>query len=452
MTDTTERSDDPPPYPGGPGGEERGELATGMWRLGLVVASIVGLGLWAGVSIVIVILALVVMIFFHELGHYLTAKWSGMKVTEFFIGFGPRIWSFRRGETEYGLKAIPAGAYVRIIGMSNLEEVPPEEEARTYRQKSYPRRMSVALAGSAMHFLMAALFIFLLLAVTGVRGGTVLDLDRLDRAAESALEEGGWVVGGITEGSAADEAGFEPGDRVLSVAGEPIATWDDVGEAVRPRANETVAIVVERDGRQQELEATLGYNHGVGFLGIGPTMATERVAAHRAVPQSVAELGMGLRLAGEALGSFFTGGIGDFAQQVVTGGRATEPEPRAAPSGGDRSTGDSEPATDGENRLLSILGAGRIGVELTDTGIAGLLLFLVNINLFVGVFNLVPVLPLDGGHVAIATYERIRSRRGKRYMADISRLMPLTYAVVMALIVLGASALFLDIVDPVSLG
>ena len=188
MSGTTERRDEPPPYPGGGPDQDRGELATGVWRLALVVAFIVGLGLWAGVSLVVVILALVVMIFFHELGHYVTAKWAGMKVTEFFIGFGPRIWSFRRGETEYGLKAIPAGAYVRIIGMSNLEDVAPEDEARTYRQKSYPRRMSVAVAGSAMHFLMAAAFILVLLSGTGVRGGTVLDLDRHDGAAADSPE------------------------------------------------------------------------------------------------------------------------------------------------------------------------------------------------------------------------------------------------------------------------
>ena len=88
------------------------------------------------------VIALLVMIFLHELGHYLTAKWAGMKVTEFFLGFGPRIWSFQRGETEYGLKAIPAGAYVRIIGMHNLDEVPPEDEPRTYQNQPYWRKMA----------------------------------------------------------------------------------------------------------------------------------------------------------------------------------------------------------------------------------------------------------------------------------------------------------------------
>ncbi len=103
------------------------------------------LGVFAGRGWLLIVGALVVMIFLHELGHYLTAKWAGMKVTEFFIGFGPKIWSFRRGETEYGIKCIPPGAYVRIIGMSNLDEVPPEDEPRTYRQQSYPQRLLVVV-------------------------------------------------------------------------------------------------------------------------------------------------------------------------------------------------------------------------------------------------------------------------------------------------------------------
>ena len=111
--------------------------------------------LGVGLALVIVVVALVVMIFLHELGHFLTAKRSGMKVTEFFLGFGPRIWSFQRGETEYGVKAIPAGAYVRIIGMNNLDESPPRTRPAPTASKPYREAMAVASAGSAMHFLMA---------------------------------------------------------------------------------------------------------------------------------------------------------------------------------------------------------------------------------------------------------------------------------------------------------
>ncbi len=121
----------------------------------LMITAILALGFLASWGWAFFVVALIVMIFMHELGHYLTARWTGMKVTEFFIGFGPRLWSFRKGETEYGVKGIPAGAYVRIIGMNNLDPVEPGDEQRSYRIKSWPRKMLVVSAGSAMHFIMA---------------------------------------------------------------------------------------------------------------------------------------------------------------------------------------------------------------------------------------------------------------------------------------------------------
>ena len=123
-------------------------LATGLFRLGLIAAAIVLLSVMYSWWAAAIIIALFVMITLHEAGHFVTAKLSGMKATEFFLGFGPRILSFRRGETEFGLKPVLIGAYVKIIGMHNLEEVPPEDEGRTYRQKSFGRRLSVAVAGS----------------------------------------------------------------------------------------------------------------------------------------------------------------------------------------------------------------------------------------------------------------------------------------------------------------
>ena len=138
--------------------------------VGLIVLLTAKLGIWA----LVVLAGLLVSITLHELGHYLAAKRAGMLVTEFFLGFGPRIWSFRRGETEYGLKLIPAGAYVRIIGMNNLEEVEPEDEARTYRQAKFPDRFLTVVAGVTMNALIAVVLIWVLLAVVGVTGGKVL--------------------------------------------------------------------------------------------------------------------------------------------------------------------------------------------------------------------------------------------------------------------------------------
>src|SRR5438270_2832380 len=167
-----------------PGIEEA--AGTGWARGALLVLAVVLFGARFGLSVIAIVLALIVMIFLHELGHYLTAKWAGMKVTEFFLGFGPKIWSFQRGETEYGIKAVPAGAYVKIIGMNNLEEVDPADEERTYRAKSTWRRLSVAVAGSTMHFILA----FVLVCVVVMGFGLPKPMTTLQSVSGPAAEAG----------------------------------------------------------------------------------------------------------------------------------------------------------------------------------------------------------------------------------------------------------------------
>ena len=252
--------------------EPAGEVVEQGWA-GLIglVGLIVAIGLLAGLSWVIVILALVFMIFMHELGHYLTAKWSGMKVTEFFIGFGPRVWSFQRGETEYGVKGIPAGAYVRIIGMNSLDEVAEGDEPRAYRSKSYPRRMAVALAGSAMHFLMALVLLFVLFAHYG---------DPIDRE-QAAAESEGWTLGTISVDSAAEAAGMEAGDRLISFDGIAISTFDDFGDLVQVRGGQTVDVVFERDGDVRTASTVIGERlTEAGAAGIDPLIERDRILAH----------------------------------------------------------------------------------------------------------------------------------------------------------------------------
>ena len=134
-----------------------------------ILALLILLAVSAGRAGVIVVLSLVAMLFLHELAHYLVAKKAGMKVTEFFIGFGPKIWSFRNGETEYGLKGIPAGAYVRVIGMNNLDPVNPEDENRTYRNSKFHQRLLLASAGSLMHFLLALILLYAVLVGNGIK-------------------------------------------------------------------------------------------------------------------------------------------------------------------------------------------------------------------------------------------------------------------------------------------
>ncbi|MCY3911451.1 MAG: M50 family metallopeptidase [bacterium] len=389
-----------------------------------------------GLPLLLALFLILAMLFLHELGHFLTARSAGMKVTEFFLGFGPRLWSFRRGETVYGLKAIPFGAYVRIIGMNNLEQVPPADEHRTYRSKPYWRRMSVAVAGSTMHFLLALILIFCFLVV----GGRTESVPSSD-----------WTVSQVVPGSPAHGAGLMPGDRIVSVNGSPVATMDDM-VGLLPDPGTPVSLGVEREDEVLARTLTLGthpQDSSRGYIGIGSLSAWSyqpvEIAYLEAVPETFEQFGFIVRESVYGIGRVFSpGGLSNFFQRV-----AEQPAgPEASSVGGP--TGFEAGAEDGD-RVVSILGVLQLFSDfisdITEDYPQLLLLFAL-VNIFIGVFNMIPLLPFDGGHVAIATYERLRSRRGRRYTADVSKMVPVAYAVVLVLIFVGIGALYLDAADP----
>lgn len=425
---------DAPPPPSSPvtAGEKSSPVGL-MVLIGLLVFA----GISGGISLVIVILSLVFMIFMHELGHFLAARRGGMKATEFFIGFGPKLWSFRRGETEYGFKGIPLGAYVRIIGMNNLEEVDPADEPRTYRQQSYPKRMLVAVAGSGMHFLMALVLLYAVLVTNGIE-------------VDEVAADTDWAIEAIEPGGPAEAIGLQEGDRILAAGGTEFATWTETRLFIEANPSETFDFTVLRDGETIVVTGAIGAREGepgVGRIGVARSQAPFIQAGPiEAIPKTVTEFGSAVKLTMTSLVDFFNpSSLADFF------GRLDGTEETAATTTSAGGSGAAAAETEEEGRILSIVGATRIGAQLTDEGITGLLLFMFSINVFVGVFNLIPLLPLDGGHVAVATYERLRSRGGRRYHADVGKLVPLTYAVVLVLITVGVAAIYLDIADPVSL-
>ena len=402
------------------------ERRASLVRLLLVIAVTIGLSVITGaLPFVLVVIALIVMIMLHELGHFLTAKAAGMKVTEYFLGFGPRVWSVRKGETEYGVKAIPAGGYVRIVGMSNLETVPPADEPRTYRQQSFPRRLSVAVAGSTMHFVIAFILLFILLTLVGLP-----DYNRPQPRIGAILE----VKKGV---SPAKQAGFQVGDRVVAVDGQRVTRWDDLPRYIRGRASESLRFTVDRHGRTVELSVVpvklVEKGQTAVRIGIAPSYPTNKIGLFRGLGRSIDGLYQGTRLTFRAMASIFAPGqLKDYADQVV----------------GQQPAGSSSANAD---RPVSVVGATRVAGELAqDHRFAELLSLLIGINIFVGIFNMIPLLPFDGGHVAIAVYERIRSRKGRPYHADVAKLLPLTSAVVVFLVVFGVAIIYLDIVRPVS--
>lgn len=402
-------------------------LAVGLLALVLAV--------W-GLPMLIVVLAIIGMIFLHEMGHYVTARAAGMKVTEFFLGFGPRLWSMRRGDTIYGVKAIPAGAYVRIIGMSNLEQVSPADEHLTYRSKPYWRRMSVAVAGSSVHFLLALVLIFSFLVV----GGKTESVPSPD-----------WTVSIVAPGSPAQGAGLLPGDRIVSINGSPVSTMDDM-IGFLPDPGSPVSLGVQRGEDLLTRTLTLGAHPedaSRGYIGIASRSAWLRQSAEvgyiQAVPETLDEFGFLVKESVLGIGRFFSpSGLSSFFRDV-----ADQPgQERIAPSGGGIAT--TVPVDD-QDRVISIFGALRIGADLTENGYGNLLLFLALLNVFIGVFNMIPFLPLDGGHVVIATYERLRSWRGRRYTADVAKMVPFAYAVIFLLVFVFIGSVYLDFTDPVEL-
>ena len=464
--------------------------------MGLVLAAI---GSAYGLSALLVIFTIVVMIVLHELGHYLTARATGMKATEFFVGFGPRIWSTRRGETEYGVKAIPAGAYVRIVGMHSLEEVEPADEARTYRQQSFPRRVLVVAGGPLMNLATAVVLLFVLFVGFGRIGDD-------------------WQVGLVTSDSAAERAGVEVGDRIVSIDGVPLDEWEALSGLIEDRAGESIVIEVERDGELiglptrvgerlseegaagidglvrgdvilavegravasyaefeaaaagrlgDEVEITVrrGAAEGVvvatvrslapagatdGFLGVARESIAERDDLLTGAWQSVRSTGEISRAFVVGTAEFFTPSrIGSFFGQVAD--TATGDDDAAAPLTTGPALDDPAAAADDQNRVVSIIGVVDFGRQISEEGPAAFIAFLASISIMFGVLNLIPLLPFDGGHITVAIYERLRERNGERYFVDIAKLMPVMYAVIAVFAVLGLAAAYLDVVDGIQI-
>jgi membrane-associated protease RseP (regulator of RpoE activity) len=383
--------------------------------LGIIAVLLVALYMWSPWAFVFVI-GLLISIFLHELGHFMTARWTGMKATQFFLFMGPKLWSFRRGETEYGLRAYPVGAFVRIIGMNNLDEVAPEDEARAYRNKSYPRRLLVITAGSIMHILIAIALIFGVYAVNGRR-----------------VETGRVGIGSVSVGYPAAQAGVKAGDIVLSIDGVQPESPDQFVDQIRThQPGDSVTLVLDRDGTTLTREVDLGSNPNAGegfgkaFLGVssGSEVAWNNESIARAASDSVFDLGPTVWQS--------VRGVVKVLNPVNIIGHLTG-------SNDDLNT-----------RPTTVVGISQLSSTIGDeSGFGGLLLTLAAVNVFVGLLNMFPVLPFDGGHAAIATYERLRSRRGRApYRADITKMIPVAMTMIAVLAMLFVTGFYLDIAKP----
>ncbi len=418
---------------------------------------------------VVLIVGVLMMVVIHEAGHFIAAKAFDIKATEAFFGFGPRLWSMQRGETEYGIKALPLGGYVRIIGMNPLEEVDPADEGRTYREKPFWQKSIVVLAGIGSHFVIAfALFMAVILIwgrpggpTTEIAGVSEILINPIEATNDDPLEVRGtdeiisidgvplaegsplWTKqpGALTQvtflrdgveltdtttdqvvPTSAFLAGVQPGDVLIEFGGVTIDEWQTFVDVAHANPGGTLDVVLDRNGQRITTEATLSVRdfkgETIGFFGVGPGRETERVNLFEATSSSWGEMTYAVGASFEGLRGLVTnfGGIVSSA------------------FGGDSIALD-------EARPISVIGLARIAGPVEQA-----LVWLAFVNVFVGVLNVVPLYPLDGGHFAVALYEKIRGRH-----ADVRKLLPVAAVVFVFILVIGLLGIYLDIVDPLQL-
>lgn len=433
------------------------------------------------IGVLVMIVGLLLSIALHEVGHMVPAKRFGVRVSQYMVGFGPTLWSRTKGETEYGVKAIPLGGYVRLIGMyppaeavgnpeakgaigrmveqarqASAEEIRPGEDARAFYRLSAPKKLVVMLGGPTMNLAIAVVLFTIVLAGFGLPESTttlsqvsqcVLPADAPARACTSSDQV-----------APAAEAGLRAGDTVVSYDGVEVSSWSQLQGLIQHSGGRSVPVVVKRDG--QRITTTLTpieaqrprvgadgavltapdgtmLTSSVGFAGISPSTAL--------VPQPLSSVPA---YVGNALGQTFAV-IGTLPARVVDVARAAfGTAPRDTTS------------------VIGVVGIGRFAGEIASENVSGydlgarirdMLGLIAGLNLALFAFNMIPLLPLDGGHVLGALWEGARRQlarvRGlpRPRPVDIARMTPIAYGVFVLLAGMGVLLIYADIVRPVNL-
>lgn len=396
-------------------------------------------------GVVAFIVALLFSVMVHEFGHFAMARKYNMKVTEFFLGFGKRLWSFRRGETEFGLKAIPAGGYCRIVGMTIHEELTEEEQKRAFYEASVPKRLSVLVAGSFLHIVLG--FLLMALILGGV--GTSIVTNKISQVVPCVINTAqGPTLGDCKPGtpkSPANIAGLQAGDEILQIGNVKVTrtTWAKAVEVIHNSPNKAINIVIKRDGVEQTLTVTprakTVNKKKYGFIGIVNAVGSNRLNLIDTISNSAVI-------------------TKDVAVNSVT---SLFSLPNKIPSLLKQTFGNQKRDPNG---LVGVVGVARVSAQTASDPnmrwrdkLTTFLMIIASLNIFVGVFNMFPLLPLDGGHMAIATIDgfrrwRARSKGEPRPKPfDIEKMMPFTLAVIVVLVGLTLLLLAADIFNPVTL-
>lgn len=398
------------------------------------------------VGIALFALAILVSVALHECGHMWVARATGMKVRRYFVGFGTTVWSTRRGDTEYGLKAIPAGGFCDIAGMTAVEELAPDEIDRAmYKQKTW-KRVAVLAAGPGMNFAIGLALVYAIAVIWGLPNLHPPTSAVIGATACVAPEVAKGELGTCAGPGPAALAGIQAGDVVVKVGDTAVHNFEEMAAAVRKQRGMT-PVVIERDGvtmtkyvdvaqtqrwisdkdAPEAGPATVGAI-GVGAAQFGPTQYTPVTAA----PATVAFTGDLMAELGKSLVKLPTK-VGALVHSI--GGGERDPE-----------------------TPISVVGASIIGGDTVDHGLwVAFWFFLAQLNFILGVLNLVPLLPFDGGHIAVAVFEKIRnmirSARGLVAAAPVNylKLMPATYVVLVVVVGYMLLTVTADLVNPIRL-
>ena len=373
-------------------------------------------------GIIAFVLALLTSVMFHELGHFLTARKFGMHVSEFFVGFGKRIWSITRGETEYGVKAIPAGGYCRIEGMTPTDEMPAGQEHRAFVKASSLKKLIVLGAGSTAHFIIGFLAIFSIFFAVGYTTITP-------------------VVAKVTPGSVAQSSGFIAGDEIISINGHKVTSWSKDALQIGASKGALMHFVVIRDGNKVAIDAAPAYNSDAKryMLGVTTAFGTERDGLIKSTSESAKSTWFLTKESAKSLIALPTK-----VPQLI---RETFMHEKRDPNG-----------------LVGVVGAARVSGQAVGSDklnsnerLATFILLVASLNIFVGLFNLLPILPLDGGHMAVAIADEVRAfyarlrKKPRPEPIDVNVLTPFTGVVVVLLAILTVVLVIADIINPVSL-
>ena len=394
-------------------------------------------------GIVAFALAIALSIALHEAGHMFTARAFNMRVRRYFIGFGPTVWSTTKGHTEYGIAALPFGGFCDIAGMTAMDPLTPEEAPHAMVNKPAWQRIAVLAGGIAMNLLIGVVITYFVAIFSGIPNPDADFTPRVGQTVCVADQVDAQTMGECTGVGPAGQAGVRAGDTLVALDGREIEAFGDLRDAVMQRPGDTVALQVLRDGEPltfdvpvaevERIDPASGERVTAGALGIVAAPVTDAVKQFgplEAVPATA-------RFSRQMLGATVEG-IAAFPGKI--------PGVVASIFGAERDV----------EGPISVIGASRTGGELVEQNMwSAFWMMLASLNFFLALFNLVPLPPLDGGHIAVVLYEKVRDafRRlrglGPGAPANYEKLMPLTYAMAALLLGVGVLVMAADVVNPV---